>query len=165
MSALVVIDAAVAARCTATTAAFPDWPCRAGCADCCRSLAQLPALTAEEWTRLEAAIPPAHRSAIDQRIRGLLDTQGPYTCPWLDPILNRCLVYEARPVACRTYGFYVERDKGLYCGQIENRAATGELDQLVWGNQVTVDEQLDALGPRIALRDRLLSPPAPLPER
>jgi len=156
MSALVVIDAAVAARCAATAAAVPDWPCRAGCADCCRSLAQLPSLTAEEWQRLEAAVPAAHGPAIAERIREeLAKSQGPYTCPWLNRDDDRCLVYEARPVACRTYGFYVERDKGLYCNRIENRVATGEFDGILWGNQFRVDEQLDAIGPRIPLADRM----------
>lgn len=156
MSALVVIDAKVADRCAGTVAEIPDWPCRAGCADCCRSLAQLPSLTVAEWERLEAAVPPAHQAAVTQRIREqLAKGQGPYTCPWLEPSNDRCLVYEARPVACRTYGFYVERDKGLYCSRIEHRVATGELDQVVWGNQVTVDEQLDAFGPRVSLADRV----------
>jgi len=157
MSALVVLDAAVAARCAATTAAIPDWPCRAGCADCCRSLAQLPSLTEEEWARLEAAVPAGQRLAIEQRVHEQLGrSQGPYTCPWLGPDDDRCLVYEARPVACRTYGFYVERDKGLYCTRIENRAVTGELAEVIWGNQVALDEQLDAIGPRIRLRDRMV---------
>lgn len=156
MSGLVVIDAMVAGRCAATTAAILDWPCRAGCADCCRSLAQLPSLAVAEWERLEAAVPAAQQAAVAQRVREQLARgQGPYTCPWLDPSSDRCLVYEARPVACRTYGFYVERDKGLYCSRIEQRVAAGELDQVVWGNQVTVDEQLDAIGPRVSLAERV----------
>jgi Fe-S-cluster containining protein len=156
MSGLVVIDAKVAGRCEATVAAVQDWPCRAGCADCCRSLAHLPALTAAEWGRLEAAVPVSQQGTVRQRIREqLARSQGPYTCPWLDPERDHCLVYEARPVACRTYGFYVERDKGLYCSRIERRAAAGELDQVVWGNQVVVDEELDAMGPRIPLAERV----------
>jgi uncharacterized protein len=155
MSGLVVIDAAVAARCAATAAAVSDWPCRAGCADCCRSLAQLPALTVAEWERLEAAVPADQQAAVASRIQAeLAREQGPYTCPWLDDGRDVCLVYEARPVACRTYGFYVERDKGLYCSRIEKRVEAGEFGDVVWGNQVAVDEQLDAIGPRIPLAER-----------
>jgi Fe-S-cluster containining protein len=62
-------------------------------------------------------------------------------------------VYEHRPVACRTYGFYVERDQGLYCGQIRERVDAGELADVVWGNQELVDRQLDSLGPRLGLRE------------
>ncbi len=42
--------------------------------------------------------------------------------------------YAQRPVACRTYGFYVQRELGLYCGDIEARVAGGELADVVWGN-------------------------------
>ena len=31
--------------------------------------------------------------------------------------------WRSGPVACRTYGFYVQRDLGLYCRDIENRVA------------------------------------------
>lgn len=155
MSALVAIDATVAARCAATVAAAPDWPCCAGCANCCRSLAQLPSLTDQEWDRLEAATPLSHQAAIHHRIRdALTQPQGPFICPWLDREQNHCLVYEARPVACRTYGFYVEREKGLYCAEIESRVAADEFESITWGNQVTVDTEHDRLGPRIALADR-----------
>lgn len=156
MSELRILDEAVAARCRATTAAHPDWPCRAGCADCCRSLAQLPALTAPEWERLEAAVPTVHRPAVAERVAGTLrQSHGPYTCPWLDPDRDVCLVYEARPIACRTYGFYVERDQGLYCRRIAARVDAGELGDVVWGNQEAVDAQLDRLGPRQTLADRI----------
>jgi Fe-S-cluster containining protein len=156
MSELRILDEAVAARCGATTAAHPDWPCRAGCADCCRSLAQVPALTAAEWDRLEAAVPAAHQPAVNQRIAAVLrQNQGPYACPWLDPERDVCLVYEARPIACRTYGFYVERDQGLYCRRIAARVDAGEIGDVVWGNQEAIDSQLDRLGPRQTLADRI----------
>jgi hypothetical protein len=49
-------------------------------------------------------------------------------------------------VACRTYGFYAQRDKGLYCKDIETRVADGALDDVVWGNHDAVDRQLAGLG-------------------
>jgi Fe-S-cluster containining protein len=44
------------------------------------------------------------------------------------------MVYTQRPVACRTYGFYVQRKLGLYCRDIESREAEGALVDVVWGN-------------------------------
>ncbi|MGZ4995070.1 MAG: YkgJ family cysteine cluster protein, partial [Methylobacter sp.] len=57
-----------------------------------------------------------------------------------------CLVYAHRPVACRTYGFYVQRDLGLYCKDIESHVAGGALTEVVWGNQDAVDHRLGGLG-------------------
>jgi Fe-S-cluster containining protein len=64
----------------------------------------------------------------------------------LDKAAGACLIYAYRPVACRTYGFYVERDKGLYCHDIELRVEQGELNNVVWGNHDTVNRHLDKLG-------------------
>lgn len=49
-------------------------------------------------------------------------------------------------MACRTYGFYVQRDQGLYCKDIESRVAAGSWTEVVWGNQDAVDHRLSALG-------------------
>ena len=56
------------------------------------------------------------------------------------------MVYAHRPVACRTYGFYVQRDKGLYCQDIESRVAQGDWATVIWGNHDVIDRQLNALG-------------------
>ena len=64
----------------------------------------------------------------------------------LDQTEGACPVYAQRPVACRTYGFYVQRELGLYCGDIEARVAGGELGGVVWGNHDAVDQALGALG-------------------
>ena len=80
-------------------------------------------------------------------------TLAPFTCPLLERETGACLVYDQRPVACRTYGFYVERDKGLYCGLIRERVERGEVQDVIWGNQELVDRQLDTLGPRIGFRE------------
>ncbi|MGD0961341.1 MAG: hypothetical protein ABSB19_16150, partial [Methylomonas sp.] len=57
-----------------------------------------------------------------------------------------CLVYAHRPVACRTYGFYVQRDQGLYCKDIESRVAGGAWGDVVWGNHDAIDSRLRGLG-------------------
>jgi hypothetical protein len=49
-------------------------------------------------------------------------------------------------VACRTYGFYVQRDLGLYCGEIEARVEQGALADVVWGNQDAVERALAPFG-------------------
>ena len=56
------------------------------------------------------------------------------------------MVYVHRPVACRTYGFYVQRDQGLYCKGIESRVADGDWADVIWGNQDSIDRRLSALG-------------------
>jgi aminoglycoside phosphotransferase family enzyme len=71
---------------------------------------------------------------------------GPYVCPLLDQASGACPVYAQRPVACRSYGFYVQRDKGLYCGDIEQQVTAGALAEVVWGNHDGVDRQLAGLG-------------------
>lgn len=91
------------------------------------------------------------RGGVRERIAEL--KAAPYTCPLLDTEKGACLVYEQRPIACRTYGFYLERDKGLYCDLIRRRVESGELQDVIWGNQELVDHQLDALGPRMEFRE------------
>jgi len=74
---------------------------------------------------------------------------GPVVCPFLAPEdgvarPGSCLVYDGRPAACRTYGYYAERGDLLGCATIlahDNDGAAG----VVWGNQLAVDRELDAL--------------------
>ena len=49
-------------------------------------------------------------------------------------------------MACRTYGFYVQREHGLYCHAIESRVADGALADVVWGNHDAIDRRLSRLG-------------------
>ena len=49
-------------------------------------------------------------------------------------------------MACRSYGFYVQRDLGLYCHDIESLVAEGKLADVVWGNHDAIDQRLTGLG-------------------
>lgn len=128
----------------------PDWLCGKGCDGCCRRLAEVPQLTATEWDLLReglAALPPERLGAISRDMAALAGQQSrPVVCPLLDQTTGACPVYAQRPVACRTYGFYVQRDKGLYCSDIESRVADGVLADVVWGNHDAIDQRLNALG-------------------
>ncbi len=145
-------------RSGATRRAYPDWPCRRGCDECCRNLAALPDLTPMEWQEVErglAGLSGPARAAVELRIAAAaLNGSGPYVCPFLDPAAGACLIYAYRPIACRTYGYYADaRGRGLYCATIRRREESGELAGVVWGNQDAVEARLDELGPRIGLAE------------
>jgi uncharacterized protein len=155
---LVSIQDAIQTRVSATTAARPDWPCRAGCDHCCRHLASVPEFTGAEWDLLSegiAALATDVSQSIQERMRALKSASYPFTCPLLDLSSGRCLTYAHRPLACRTYGFYVDRDEGLYCGQIRSLADAGLLDEIVWGSQAGVEAKTAPLGAKRSLLEWL----------
>ena len=128
----------------------PDWLCGKGCDHCCRRLAEIPQLTAAEWDLLKvglAGLAPDRLREIGEKMTAIAAQPArPLVCPLLDHITGACPVYAQRPVACRTYGFYAQRDLGLYCGDIESRVADGSLADVVWGNHDAIDRQLADLG-------------------
>jgi len=136
---LPLFDEEIAARCEQTAQAHPFWPCRAGCDHCCRSLADIPRMTEPEWRRLSDALtrlPPHERTDAMQRIEPLRDaTQRPFMCPFLDGERGTCRVYEARPLACRTYGFYAEGQHGKHCSRVSDALAEHDSSEVVWGNE------------------------------
>jgi uncharacterized protein len=132
-----------------------DWPCRKGCDHCCRHLADVPCATKEEWQQawisLKSLAPEAQKD-IAARIAQLAVSSGkPIVCPFLEQESGSCTIYEARPTACRIYGFYVERDQGLYCYKIQSRLEEGSYQQVVWGNAESIDARLQQIGPQIDL--------------
>lgn len=151
---LPVLDAQIEARCRATQASHPYWPCAEGCDHCCRSLPHLPEFSADEWARLRGAIealPDAIREEIRTRTRD--EQSAPVVCPLLDAERGACRVYAARPVACRTYGFYAERDAGLHCDRVTRAVEErGGGEPVVWGNGESVARELRSLGEPVSLR-------------
>ena len=157
MTSLIQLHLAIDHRVQTIRETHSNWLCGKGCDHCCRRLAEIPPLTEQEWDLLRAGLdglPPAHLAEIKQRM-AVLATQEtrPVVCPLLDQDTGACPVYAQRPVACRTYGFYVERDKGLYCHDIEAQVSAGQLDDVLWGNQDGVDQQLKRLGETRSLVD------------
>ena len=150
MNTLAQLHADIETRVKAIRDSHSDWLCRQGCDGCCRRLAEVPRITAEEWDLLQeglAALPPERLREISQEIAALAgQVSRPIVCPMLDRADGACLVYAQRPVACRTFGFYVQRDLGLYCKDIESRVAEGALAEVVWGNHDIIDRRLCDLG-------------------
>jgi uncharacterized protein len=133
-----------------------DWPCRRGCDYCCRHLAALPQASEVEWRRLSEAliVLPEHAvQHIKTRLTDLITQPDvkPITCPFLDKDNGSCMVYEARPTACRTYGFYAARDGGLYCPDVANRVEQGDYAQVIWGNAESLDVRIKELGDQVEL--------------
>ena len=150
MDKLSQIHIAIEGRVSAIRSAHPDWLCAKGCDTCCRRLAELPRLTKAEWGLLRpalAALPGERLAQIRREVAAAAEnSSGLVVCPLLDQSTGACPVYAQRPVACRSYGFYVQRELGLYCGDIEAQVAGGNLADVVWGNHDVIDRQLAALG-------------------
>jgi Fe-S-cluster containining protein len=155
-----VLDAQIATRVDETRRRHAYWPCKEGCDLCCRSLPKLPVITEPEWLRLLAALAaldPSTAAEIRQKTRDA-PTGGPLTCPLLDPKRGACLVYEARPIACRTYGYYAERDARMCCERVtEALEGNGEAEAVVWGNGEAVARALDEHGDALSLREWMLT--------
>ena len=167
MDALDRLHADIAMRVHAMRASVPDWPCAKGCDECCQRLAGIPVLTLTEWQRLRdalAMLPAETQARIRCDVVALAEAPviAPVICPLLDRVSGACPIYACRPTACRTYGFYVQRDGGLYCRTIEARVAAGDFSDTVWGNQDAVDRELAALGDARPLTEWFLSVSEPL---
>ena len=151
------LHADIESRVQAIRADHPQWLCGKGCAACCRHLADVPQLTATEWDSLReglATLPAERLREVSRNMAALADQrERPVVCPLLDRSTNACPVYAQRPVACRSYGFYMQRDKGLYCADIEALVADGFLDDVVWGNHGAIDHGLANLGDARPLTD------------
>lgn len=150
MDALFELHAEVDARVAVIRRDRVDWPCGKGCDHCCRRLAEIPRLTATEWQLLKEGLTGLSAECLGEIQRKVVALAGPSSrpvvCPLLDQETGSCPVYAYRPVACRTYGFYVERGIGLYCCSIEVLAAEGGLEGVIWGNQEAIERRLAALG-------------------
>jgi Fe-S-cluster containining protein len=99
------------------------------------------------------ALPADVAELLRRRIRDSASASRPIVCPLLDRDAGACLVYSARPVACRAYGFYAERQFVLGCSRIESIAE--ESPDVVWGNHAALEEELRLLGPAAELYEWL----------
>jgi Fe-S-cluster containining protein len=147
-----VIQEQVQARVDETASAHDGWPCRKGCDDCCRRLASVPIVSESEWQLIAAHLERLESGTADllrQRIRDSAGASRPVVCPLLDTGSGACLVYAARPIACRAYGFYAERENVLGCSRIESIAE--QSPDVIWGNGSALDAKLHHLGPAAEL--------------
>jgi Fe-S-cluster containining protein len=166
MARLIQIQQDVQSRVESIAALHGNWPCRKGCDDCCRNLAREPRVSDEEWALISSALqalPAEVAEAAHQRMRQPFER----ICPLLDRDAGACLIYEARPVVCRAYGFYAERGDVLGCGRIETVAR--ETSEIIWGNHAALMTRLEELGnasrfSKLSARDTVQSSPnGPLP--
>jgi uncharacterized protein len=144
----VQIQEDVSFRASEIASRHSGWPCRKGCDECCRRLAAAPRVTADEWRSIAAALDALRADVAEaarRRIAESASVSGPLVCPLLDTVSGTCLVYEARPVACRAYGFYAERAFVLGCARIESMSEA--LPDVIWGNHNALQERLHRLGP------------------
>lgn len=150
MSQLTELHANIDARVLSIRENNADWLCGKGCDSCCKRLAEVPQLTAAEWNLLReglAGLTADRLQTISREIAAVADsTTRPVICPLLDHATGACPVYLHRPVACRSYGFYMQRDLGLFCRDIEKQVADGALPDVVWGNHDAIDRRLTGLG-------------------
>ncbi|MCU0552311.1 MAG: YkgJ family cysteine cluster protein [Leptolyngbya sp. Prado105] len=150
-SVLQNLDEHIEARAQAIRAERDWFPCRRGCDHCCRTLAHPPELSQAEWDRVDAAVaslPDAVRAIVEQAIDTLIQKVGSgscrstIVCPFLDEQEGACRIYENRPIACRTYGFFVARDHDQYCELVEYEINTREDHTIVWGNAEAIRNQV-----------------------
>jgi len=153
---LIQIQESVRARADAITLSRADWPCRRGCDECCRHLAAPPRVSEPEWRAIAVALELVANDVLEPvraRIRESAGAVRPVVCPLLDLDSGTCLVYQARPVACRAYGFYAEGEFVLGCSRIESVAA--DSPEVIWGNHRVLEDELHRLGPATELAEWL----------
>lgn len=116
----------------------------------------MPRVSRKEWEGIAAAIgelPAGTEESVRHRIRESASAPAPVVCPLLDTDSGTCLVYDARPVACRAYGFYAERQYVLGCSRIQSIG--DQTPDVVWGNQAALEDRLRSLGPDASLSEWL----------
>jgi len=140
---------------------YPGWSCQKGCDECCRRLAELPLITRAEWLRLKEGLiqlPEGEVLQIRNEVKDLSRESGPLICPLLEPMEGACRVYPYRPLACRSYGYFIQKGVGLHCKQIEAEVDQGVLDQVVWGNQDALERDMRQEGAPRSLNDWFVDP-------
>ncbi|XGV94636.1 MAG: YkgJ family cysteine cluster protein [Leptolyngbya sp. BL-A-14] len=148
------LDTQIESRVQAIRADRDWWPCRRGCDACCRNLAHPPELSQAEWERVDMAVtslPAPVQAAIEQRIDSLLQRirgqvlSSAVVCPYLNAQEGTCWIYDSRPIACRTYGFFAARDHNQYCEKIETEVNTRQDDGIIWGNAEAIRHDVERI--------------------
>lgn len=95
--------------------------------------------------------PPPHRNARP-------DTAATGYLPAARPGQRGLPVMPTGQSPAAPYGFYVQRDKGLHCARIAAQVEHGELADVIWGNHLAVEDDLDRLGEVRSLADWISAP-------
>ncbi|HEX5658231.1 MAG TPA: YkgJ family cysteine cluster protein [Polyangiales bacterium] len=108
-----------------------DFRCSEGCAACCHTWLTVSAVEADEVRAALAALPPEKRVDVRQRgqrelARAANEANDP-RCAMLDAG-DRCSIYDARPLVCRTQGHALRYPFGLIPSDaIARRTDKGDL--------------------------------------
>ncbi len=108
-----------------------DFACAACCAACCHTWLSVSTVEADEVRAALSALPPQTRAQVRQRgereqQRALNEDEVP-RCAMLDDD-DRCSIYEARPLVCRTQGHALQYPFGLIPSEaVARRTEKGEL--------------------------------------
>ena len=143
------VDAFFQAAREAQPAAFN---CRAGCADCCQVDLSVFPVEAEPMVTAFQALPGEVRAAAATRAHA-----GKH-CALLDPEERRCVIYEDRPLICRTQGLAHLVDDEIshcvlnYAEELPHPSQLLALDR-VNAPLVVMDRLLGGDGSRIRLAD------------
>lgn len=108
-------------------------------------------MTELEWRQLRsslAALEGTTRQNVMAKIRALTPGQGRVVCPMLDLAEGACVVYDGRPLACRTYGYYVHDRDDKWCAQVTDHLVETAAPHVVMGNEAALERRLSrASGP------------------
>jgi len=135
---------------------YNNWPCNKGCDYCCNNIEHMPYLTIEEIEMLNEGIKLLDKHVIENikvKIKNLNEHFTHFKCPFISSE-GHCLVYDHRPIACRTYGFYISninKSKGLFCYKIQELESSNKLNHIIWGNYNVISTQLESMGKQIPI--------------
>ncbi len=102
-----------------------DFACRAGCSACCRVELEVSDVEAEALREAIAALEPDRRARLAERARSRSPGDP---CVMLED--ERCVVYEARPLVCRTQGHALRYPSGTL--PEETVRATSDAGEVTW---------------------------------
>lgn len=120
-----------------------DLACRSGCSACCRVELEVSDVEADALREVIALLAPDVRARLAERAEARADGDA---CVMLED--ERCVVYEARPLVCRTQGHALRYPSGTLPADAVR--ARGEGSEVTWcplnyrGNAPRAADILDA---------------------